>query len=117
MKSAPEKQSTSTVSRLGVAWLVRSFTARAIVAIIGFSISVLSVTRSAGAENAFELKTSGYFNLTPAPVLHGAGGQTGSSVGVVPEGEIELTPQYHLEGDTLFPPPLPINTHPHLGPS
>src|SRR5258708_5124065 len=117
MKSAPEKQSTSTVSRLGVAWLVRSFTARAIVAIIGFSISVLSVTRSAGAENGFELKTSGYFNLTPGGVLHGPGGQTGSSVGVVPEGEIELTPQYHLDGDTILAAPRAINTNADVGQS
>jgi hypothetical protein len=117
MKSAPEKQSTSIVSRSGVAWLVRSFAARALIAIIGFSISMLSPTRIAGAESAFELKTSGYFNLTSGGVLHGAGGQTGSSVGVVPEGEIELTPQYHLEGDTILAARVAINTNADVGQS
>jgi Gram-negative porin len=105
------------VSRSGAAWLVRSFAARTLVAIIGFLISVLSVTRSAGAENAFELKASGYFNLTPGGVLHGAGGQIGSSVGVVPEGEIELTPQYHLEGDTILAARVAINTNADVGQS
>jgi hypothetical protein len=117
MKSAPEEQSTSTVSRSGVAWLVRSFAARALIAIIGFSISMLSVTRIAGAENSFELKTSGYFNLTPGGVLHGAVGQTGSSVGVVPEGEVELTPQYHLQSDTILAARVAINTNADVGQS
>jgi hypothetical protein len=117
MKSAPEEQSTSTVSRSGVAWLVRSFAARALIAIIGFSISMLSVTRIAGAENSFELKTSGYFNLTPGGVLHGAVGQTGSSVGVVPEGEVELTPQYHLQSDTILAARAAINTNADVGQS
>ncbi len=53
---------------------------------------MLCVTRSAQAASTFELKVSGYLNFTAGGVLHGAGDQTGSSVGVVPEGEIELTP-------------------------
>jgi hypothetical protein len=117
MKSAPEKQSGSTVSRSSVAWVVRSFAARALLAILGFTISVLSATPSAGAENTFDLKASGYFNVTPGGVLHGAGGQTGSNVGAVPEGEIELTPQYHLEGDTILAARVAINTNADVGQS
>jgi Gram-negative porin len=117
MKSAPEKQATSTVSRSSVAWLVRSFAARVLLAVLGFTISVLTAARSAVAENAFELKTSGYFNLTPGGVLHGAAGQTRSSVGVVPEGEIELTPQYHLQSDTILAARVAINTNADVGQS
>ncbi len=68
------------MSRSSIGWLLRSVAARALLASLGFTISVLPATRSAGAENGFELKTSGYFNLTPGGVLHGARGQTGSSV-------------------------------------
>jgi len=79
---------------------------------------LLFVTRSADAANGFELKTSGYFNLTPGGVLHGAGGRSGSSVGFVPEGEIELTPQYHLdEGGTILAARVAINTSADVGQS
>jgi hypothetical protein len=91
---------------------------RALICIIGAMASVLSVTRSAQAASSFELKISGYFNLTPGGVLHGAGGQTGSSVGIVPEGEIELTPQYHLdEGGTILAARVAINTSADVGQS
>jgi hypothetical protein len=80
-------------------------------------VSLLLVTRSAEAANGFDLKLSGYFNLTPGGVLHGAGGQTRSSVGVVPEGEIELTPQYHLEDGTIFAARVAINTNSDVGES
>jgi len=45
MKSAPEEQSTSTVSRSGVAWLVRSFAARAL-ALVDFPLSALPIFAS-----------------------------------------------------------------------
>ena len=117
MKSAPEKQSAPTASRSGVVWVVRAFAARALVAIIGLTLSVLSVTSTADAADAFGLKVSGYFNLTPGGVLHGADGQTGSSVGIVPEGEIELTPQYHLEDGTILAARVAINTNADVGQS
>jgi hypothetical protein len=86
--------------------------------IIGAMASVLSVTRSAQAASSFELEISGYFNLTPGGVLHGAGGQTRNSVGIVPEGEIELTPQYHLdEGGTILAAGVAINTSADVGQS
>jgi hypothetical protein len=50
------------------------------------------VPQHAEAADGYELKITGYFNLTAGGVLHGAAEQTGSNVGVVPEGEIELTP-------------------------
>ena len=64
-------------------------------------MSPLLVTPTADAGDGFELKISGYFNLTQGGVLHGVGEETGSSVGVVPEAEIELTAQYHLESGTI----------------
>src|SRR5258708_3184146 len=109
MKSAPREQSISTACRSAFAWLLRSFVARALVGVIGFSISVLWITRSAGAENTVELKTSEYFNLTPGGVLHAVAGQTGSSVGVVPEGEVESPPQSHLKDDTVLAVRVAIN--------
>jgi hypothetical protein len=79
---------------------------------------LLFVSRSAHAANGFELKTSGYFNLTTGGVLHGAGGQIGTSVGAVPEGEIELTPQHHLgEGGTILAARVAINTSADVGQS
>src|SRR5713101_8322553 len=91
-------------------------TAHALVRIFGAIMLLLFVTRGAHAANGFELKTSGYFNLTTGGVLHGAGRQTGSSVGVVPEGEIELTPQYHLdEGGTILAARVAINTSADVG--
>src|SRR5260370_31395074 len=79
---------------------------------------VLFVTRTADAANGFELKISGYFNLTTGGVVRGAGGQTGSSVGIAPEGEIELTPQYHLdEGGTILAARVAINTSADVGQS
>src|SRR6266849_739835 len=108
---------TSAASRLCAAWLVLSFMAPALTSTIGAIMALLVFARSAGAANGFELKISGYFNLTPGSVLHGAGGQIGSSVGVVPEGEIELTPQYHLEGDTILAARIAINTNADVGQS
>jgi hypothetical protein len=116
MRYAPE-QLAPIVSRSGVAWIARSFAARGLVAIVGLAISVLSVTPTADAANGFELKISGYFNLTPGGVLHGAGDQVGSSVGVVPEGEVELTPQYHLEDGTILAARVAINTNADVGQS
>jgi hypothetical protein len=93
-------------------------TALALVRIFGAIMLLLFVTRGAHAANGFELKTSGYFNLTTGGVLYDAGGQTGSSVGVVPEGEIELTPQYHLgEGGTILAARVAINTSADVGQS
>jgi Gram-negative porin len=93
-------------------------TAHALVRIFGAIMLLLFVTRGAHAANGFELRTSGYFNLTTGGVLHGAGRQTGSSVGVVPEGEIELTPQYHLgEGGTILAARVAINTSADVGQS
>src|SRR5713101_9372557 len=93
-------------------------TAHALVRIFGAIMLLLFVTRSAHAATGFELKTSGYFNLTPGGGLHGAGGQTGSSVGVVPEGEIELTPQYHLEeGSAILAARVAFNTNANVGQS
>jgi Gram-negative porin len=117
MKSAPEKQSAPTASRLGVARVVRAFAARALITIVGLTLSVLSVTSTADAADAFGLKISGYFNLTPGGVLHGADGQTGSSVGIVPDGEIELTPQYRLEDGTILAARVAINTNADVGQS
>jgi hypothetical protein len=78
-------------------------------------MALLLFVRSTDAANGFELKVSGYFNLTPGGVLHGAGRQIGSSLGVVPEGEIELTPQYHLEGNTILAARIAINTNADVG--
>jgi hypothetical protein len=117
MKSAPEKQSAPTASRSGVAWVFRAFAARALVAIVGLTLSVLSVTSTADAADAVGLKISGYFNLTPGSVSHGADGQTGSSVGIVPEGEIELTPQYRLEDGIILAARVAINTNADVGQS
>src|SRR5271163_3747066 len=116
MRSGPEQLAPS-VSRSDVAWIARSFAARGLVAIVGLAILVLSVTPTADAANGFELKISGYFNLTPGGVLHGAGDQVGSSVGVVPEGEVELTPQYHLEDGTILAVRVAINTNADVGQS
>jgi hypothetical protein len=90
---------------------------RVLIGIIGAMMLAPFVTRSANAANDFELKISGYFNLTPGGALHGASGQTGSSVGVVPEGEIELTPQYHLEDGTILAARVAINANANLGQS
>jgi hypothetical protein len=78
---------------------------------------VLLVTLVADAEDGLELKVSGYFNLTPGGVLRGVSGDTGSSVGVVPEGEIELTPQYHLPGGTILAVRAAINANADVGQS
>ena len=96
---------------------VRWFTACALIGVIVAIIPLLFRARSADAESGFELKTSGYFNLTPGGVIHGGGGQTGSNVGVVPEGEIELTPQYHLEGGAILAARVAINTNADVGQS
>src|SRR6266849_2059392 len=111
------RQLTSTAAQLCAAWLVLSFTVPALISTIGAIMALLLVPRSADAANGFKLKISGYFNLTPGGVLHGAGGQIGSSVGVVPEGEIELTPQYQLEGDTILAARIAINTNADVGQS
>ena len=111
------RQLTSTAARLCAAWLVLSFTVPALISTIGVIMALLLVPRSADAANGVELKISGYFNLTSGGVLHGAGGQIGSSVGVVPEGEIELTPQYQLEGDTILAARIAINTNADVGQS
>ena len=80
-------------------------------------MSLLFVTGSADAANGFELKISGYFNLTPGSVLRGAGGQTGSSIGVEPEAEIELTPLYRLEDGTILAARVAINSNADVGQS
>jgi hypothetical protein len=86
--------------------------------IIGAIVSILFAIRNADAANGFDLEISGYFNLTPSGVLHRTSGQTGSNVGVVPEAEIELTPQYHLdEGDTILAARVAINTSADVGQS
>src|SRR5260370_3591898 len=98
--------------------VIRWLTKRVLIGIIGAMMLAPFVTSSANAADDFELKISGYFNLTPGGVLHRAGGQTGSSVGVVPEGEIELTPQYHLdEGGTILAARGAINTSADVGQS
>ena len=98
--------------------VIRWLTKRVLIGIIGAMMLAPFVTSSANAADDFELKISGYFNLTPGGALHGAGGQTGSSVGVVPEGEIELTPQYHLdEGGTILAARVAINTSADVGQS
>jgi hypothetical protein len=93
------------------------FAERVLIGIIGAMMLAPFVTCSANAANDFELKISGYFNLTPGGALHGASDQTGSSVGVVPEGEIELTPQYHLDGGTILAARAAINTNANVGQS
>ena len=98
--------------------VIRWLTKRVLIGIIGTMMLAPFVTSGANAANDFELKISGYFNLTPGGALHGAGGQTGSSVRVVPEGEIELTPQYHLdEGETILAARVAINTSADVGQS
>src|SRR6266446_4471354 len=97
---------------------LQRFTACALMRIIGAIVSILFAIRNAEAANGFDLKISGYFNLTPGGVLHRTSGQTGSSVGVVPEAEIELTPQYHLdEGGTILAARVAINTSADVGQS
>jgi hypothetical protein len=113
VKSPISQTVRSEISNFGV----RRFTAGAFIGIIGAIVSLLLVTRSAEAANGFDLKLSGYFNLTSGGMLHGASGQTRSSVGVVPEGEIELTPQYHLEDGTIFAAGVAINTNSDVGES
>ena len=85
--------------------------------IIAVLIALVFLCKPAYSADNFELKTSGYLNLTPGGVLYGAGSQTGSSVGVVPEGEIELTPQYHLAGGTILAVRLAINANADVGQS
>ncbi len=85
--------------------------------LIAVLIVLCLVCQPAYSADTFELKTSGYLNLTPGGVLHGAGSQTGSSVGVVPEGEIELTPQYHLAGGTILAARVAINANADVGQS
>src|SRR6267142_2550820 len=85
--------------------------------IIAVLIVLCLVCQPAYSADSFELKTSGYLNLTPGGVLHGAGSQTGSSLGVVPEGEIELTPQYHLAGGTILAARVAINANADVGQS
>jgi hypothetical protein len=80
-------------------------------------VSALFAIPSAKAANGFDLKISGYFNLTQGGVLHGTGSQPGSSTGVVPEGEIELTPQYHLEDGTILAARAAVNTNANVGQS
>jgi hypothetical protein len=81
---------------LGLGSVIRWLAERVLIGVISAMMLAPFVIRSANAANDFELKISGYFNLTPGGAVRGVSGQTGSSVGVVPEGEIELTPQYHL---------------------
>jgi hypothetical protein len=96
---------------------IRRRKTRALIGIVGVTMSVLLVTPTGDAGDGFELKISGYFNLTPGGVLRGVGEETGSSVGVVPEAEIELTPQYHLEGGTILAARVAINTNADVGQS
>src|SRR5216684_782196 len=110
--SATFKARLSNGLPLGL-WLAE----RVIIGIIGAMMMAPFVTRSANAANDFEFKTSGYFNLTPGGALHGARDQTGSSAGVAPEGEIELTPQYHLEDGSIVAARVAINTNAKLGQS
>jgi len=58
----------------------------AILSVIGILIGLWFLSQPAYSADNFELKTSGYLNLTPGGVLYGASSQTGSSVGLVPEG-------------------------------
>ena len=96
---------------------VRGRIARNLLGIVGVTLSVLLVTPTADAANGFEPKISGYLNLTPGGVLRGVGQQTGNSVGVVPEGEIEFTPQYHLESGTILAARVAINANADVGQS
>src|SRR5216683_1446027 len=116
--SATFKARLSNGQPLGLGSVIRWLAERVLIGIIGAMMLAPFVARSANAANDFELKISGYFNLTPGGALRGAGGQTGSSVGVVPEGEIELTPQYHLdEGGTILAARVAINTSADVGQS
>jgi hypothetical protein len=74
-------------------------------------VSMLFGVRNADSANAFDLKISGYVNLTAGGMLRGTGSATGSSVGVVPEGEIEITPQYHLADGTILATRAALNTN------
>jgi hypothetical protein len=116
--SATFKARLSNGQALGLGSVIRWLAERVLIGIIGAMMLAPFVARNANAANDFELKISGYFNLTPGGALRGAGGQTGSSVGVVPEGEIELTPQYHLdEGGTILAARVAINTSADVGQS
>ena len=79
--------------------------------IIAVLIALVFLCKPAYSADNFELKTSGYLNLTSGGVLYGASSQTGSSVGLVPEGEIEFTPQYHLAGGTILAARVAINAN------
>jgi hypothetical protein len=67
VKSPISQTVQSEISNLGIL----RFTARAFIGVIVAIVSVLSVTRSADAANGFDLKISGYFNLTPAACCTG----------------------------------------------
>jgi hypothetical protein len=116
--SATFKARLSNGQPMGLGSVIRFLAERVLIGTIGAVMLAPFVARSANAANDFELKISGYFNLTPGGALHGASGQTGSSVGVVPEGEIELTPQYHLdEGGTILAARFAINASADVGQS
>jgi hypothetical protein len=102
---------------LGLGSVIRWLAERVLIGVISAMMLAPFVIRSANAANDFELKISGYFNLTPGGAVHGVSGQTRSSVGVVPEGEIELTPQYHLDGGTILAARAAINTNANVGQS
>jgi hypothetical protein len=89
----------------------------ATLSVIGILIALWFLCQPAYSADNFELKTSGYLNLTPGGVFHGAGNQTGSSVGIVPEGEIEFTPQYHLADGTILALRVAINANADVGQS
>lgn len=86
-----------------------------LIGIIAVMVSLLFVFPSAPGAEGLEPKISGYFNFTAGGVLHGVSDQTGSSVGVVLEGEVELTPQYHLEDGTILAARAAINTNANVG--